>query len=106
MSVTERGTEMRSYYGRPIVKEPTWTWEIPCYLFAGGLGGSSSLLSLAARVAGNEKLARTSLYIGAAADAMSPPLLIRILGAVPLFRRIPARLVGLGFRREHVRVDR
>jgi 2-polyprenyl-6-methoxyphenol hydroxylase-like FAD-dependent oxidoreductase len=33
---------------------------------------------------------------------MSPPLLIRILGAVPLLRRIPARLVGLGFRREHV----
>src|SRR5436190_3653694 len=36
---------------------------------------------------------------------MSPPLIIRILGAVPLFRRIPARLVGLGFRREHVKVD-
>ena len=34
---------------------------------------------------------------------MSPPLIIRILGAVPLFRRIPARLVGLGYRREHVR---
>ena len=33
---------------------------------------------------------------------MSPPLIIRILGAVPLFRRIPARLVGLGYRREHV----
>ncbi len=33
---------------------------------------------------------------------MSPPLIIRILGGVPLFRRIPARLVGLGFRREHV----
>jgi 2-polyprenyl-6-methoxyphenol hydroxylase-like FAD-dependent oxidoreductase len=35
---------------------------------------------------------------------MSPPLLFRILGAVPLFRRIPARLIGLGFRREHVRI--
>ena len=33
---------------------------------------------------------------------MSPPVVIRILGGVPLFRRIPARLVGLGFRREHV----
>jgi len=33
---------------------------------------------------------------------LSPPLIIRILGGVPLFRRIPARLVGLGFRREHV----
>ena len=33
---------------------------------------------------------------------MTPPFIIRVLGAVPLFRRIPARLVGLGFRREHV----
>ena len=33
---------------------------------------------------------------------MAPPLIVRILGGVPLFRRIPARLVGLGFRREHV----
>ena len=33
---------------------------------------------------------------------MSPPFLIRILGGVPVLRRIPARLVGLGFRREHV----
>ena len=37
---------------------------------------------------------------------MSPPLLIRILGAIPVFRRIPARLIGLGFRREHVTVGR
>ena len=33
---------------------------------------------------------------------MTPPLAIRALGAFPLLRRIPARLVGLGFRREHV----
>ena len=34
---------------------------------------------------------------------MHPPRLIRLLGAVPLLRRIPARMVGLGFRREHIR---
>ena len=33
---------------------------------------------------------------------MTPPLIVRLLGGVPLLRRIPARLVGLGFRREHV----
>jgi 2-polyprenyl-6-methoxyphenol hydroxylase-like FAD-dependent oxidoreductase len=33
---------------------------------------------------------------------MKPPLAARALGAFPLLRRIPARLVGLGFRREHV----
>ena len=79
-SITRAGTEMRSYYGRPIVKEPTWTWEIPCYLFAGGLGGASSILSLAARAAGNEQLAKRMLYVGAVADAISAPLLISDLG--------------------------
>jgi 2-polyprenyl-6-methoxyphenol hydroxylase-like FAD-dependent oxidoreductase len=34
---------------------------------------------------------------------MSPPLLVRLLGRVPLLRRVPARLIGLGFRPEHVR---
>jgi 2-polyprenyl-6-methoxyphenol hydroxylase-like FAD-dependent oxidoreductase len=34
---------------------------------------------------------------------MKPPLIARALGAFPPFRRIPARLVGLGYRREHVK---
>ena len=34
---------------------------------------------------------------------MRPPWIIRLLGGVPVLRRIPARMVGLGFRREHVR---
>jgi hypothetical protein len=71
---------MRSYYGRPIIKEPTWTWEIPWYLFTGGLGGASAVLSAVARVAGNERLAKTSLYLGAASDAVSAPLLVSDLG--------------------------
>jgi len=33
---------------------------------------------------------------------MKPPLVVRLLGAVPYLQRIPARLVGLGYRREHV----
>jgi Polysulphide reductase, NrfD len=71
---------MRSYYGRPVLKEPVWQPEIPWYFFTGGLGGASSVLSLVARAAGNERLARRSIYIGAAADAVSPLLLIADLG--------------------------
>jgi 2-polyprenyl-6-methoxyphenol hydroxylase-like FAD-dependent oxidoreductase len=33
---------------------------------------------------------------------MKPPLVVRLLGAVPYLQRLPARLVGLGYRREHV----
>jgi len=36
---------------------------------------------------------------------LSPPLPIRLLGRWPWLRRIPARLIGLGFRPEHVRLS-
>jgi hypothetical protein len=73
-------SEVRSYYGRPVLKEPVWKQEIPWYLFTGGLGGASAVLSAVARVSGNERLARRSIYIGAASDAVSPLLLIADLG--------------------------
>src|SRR5439155_17505690 len=79
-SITATGTEMRSYYGRPIVKEPVWTWEIPAYFFTGGLAGGSSVLHGVARISGHERLARTSLFVGAVADVVSPLLLVSDLG--------------------------
>jgi formate-dependent nitrite reductase membrane component NrfD len=87
-SITGVGSEMRSYYGRPIVKEPTWTWEIPTYFFTGGLAGASSVLSAAARLSGNEKLARTALYVGTAAELVSPALLISDLGRPERFHHM------------------
>jgi 2-polyprenyl-6-methoxyphenol hydroxylase-like FAD-dependent oxidoreductase len=35
---------------------------------------------------------------------LSPPLALRLLGQSAFLRRIPARLIGLGFRPEHVKV--
>jgi 2-polyprenyl-6-methoxyphenol hydroxylase-like FAD-dependent oxidoreductase len=35
---------------------------------------------------------------------LSPPLLLRLIGRWPLLRRIPARVVGIGFRPEHVKL--
>lgn len=32
-----------------------------------------------------------------------PPLLVRVLGALPWLRRLPARIIGMGFRPEHIR---
>jgi len=84
--VSENG--YRSYYGRPVIKEPVWTWEIPTYFFTGGLAGASSVLSLAAKIARKEKLSRTALYLGAAADAVSPVLLVSDLGRPERFHHM------------------
>jgi Polysulphide reductase, NrfD len=73
-------SEARSYYGRPVLKEPVWAPEVAVYFFTGGLGGASSVLSLVARVSGNELLAQRSIQIASAADAVSPVLLIADLG--------------------------
>ncbi len=37
-----------------------------------------------------------------AGGPVAPPLPIRLLFRFPVLRRIPARLVGMGFRPEHV----
>jgi len=79
-SITAVGTEMRSYYGRPIVKEPVWTWEIPAYFFTGGIAGGSGVLHGVAKLTGHERLARTSLFVSAAMELVSPLLLISDLG--------------------------
>jgi hypothetical protein len=71
---------MRSYYGRPILKAPVWQPEIPWYFFTGGLAGASAILGLAARASGNRPLAKTSLYVSMAGDAVSPALLVADLG--------------------------
>jgi formate-dependent nitrite reductase membrane component NrfD len=79
-SITQVGTQMQSYYGRPILKEPVWQPEIPAYFFTGGIAGGCSLLHGFARVAGYERLSKTALYLGAAADVVSPALLVSDLG--------------------------
>jgi 2-polyprenyl-6-methoxyphenol hydroxylase-like FAD-dependent oxidoreductase len=40
----------------------------------------------------------------ASTEKISPPLLLRLFGLVPVLRRLPARIIGLGFRPEHVSV--
>ncbi len=37
-----------------------------------------------------------------AGGPVEPPLVLRLLGRYPVLRRIPARIIGLGFRPEHV----
>jgi hypothetical protein len=37
------------------------------------------------------------------AEPLPPPLLVRLLARCPALRRLPARLIGIGVRPEHVR---
>src|SRR3954470_12532022 len=69
-----------SYYGKPVVKPPVWTWEIPTYFFTGGLGGASATFALAADLTGNRELARRSWLIAFGALSVSPLLLTSDLG--------------------------
>ena len=78
-AMTDR-TRFRSYYGRPILKEPVWTWEIPWYLFTGGLTGASSALAAGARLAGDRTLARRATLTALAVTPVNPALLIADLG--------------------------
>jgi 2-polyprenyl-6-methoxyphenol hydroxylase-like FAD-dependent oxidoreductase len=41
--------------------------------------------------------------IGRRAVLQRVPLILRLFESIPVLRRIPARLIGLGFRREHIR---
>jgi 2-polyprenyl-6-methoxyphenol hydroxylase-like FAD-dependent oxidoreductase len=40
-----------------------------------------------------------------AEEDFRPPMFVRMLGAFPVLSRIPARLIGMGFRPEHVRTS-
>lgn len=84
MSARERRmvpqAEPRSYYGRPVLKEPVWTWEVPAYFFAGGLAGASAGLGFGASMTGNDRLARSAWAAALAGVAVSPALLVSDLG--------------------------
>jgi hypothetical protein len=80
--------ELRSYYGRPVIKQPVWTWEGPFYLFSGGLAGASAGLAYLSELGGRHELARRAWAIGLGSMVASPALLISDLGR-------PARFLNM-----------
>ena len=81
-------SEPRSYYGRPVIKEPTWTPEIPLYFFTGGLAGASATVAWLAELQGDEELGRRAWAVALAGVTVSPALLISDLGR-------PARFLNM-----------
>ena len=80
--------EVRTYYDRPVIKEPVWTWEIPWYFWTGGIAGGSAVLTGIATVTGRHELARVARRVGVAALVPSPVLLIMDLGRPERFHHM------------------
>jgi DMSO reductase anchor subunit len=81
--------EFESYYGRQILKTPTWkSPDVPLYLFLGGLAGASAVLAEGAAAsdrAGLERVARLAAAGGAAAGTVA---LIHDLGRPERFLKM------------------
>ncbi|MBO0846127.1 MAG: polysulfide reductase NrfD [Nocardioides sp.] len=73
--------EFESYYGRPILKEPTWkTPDVPLYLTFGGLAGASALLAEGAALTGRPQLQRVARLAAAGGATAGTIALIHDLG--------------------------
>ncbi|MBP2708146.1 polysulfide reductase NrfD [Microbispora sp. RL4-1S] len=73
--------EFRSYYGQPIVKKPIWHEpHMPTYLYLGGLSGAASVMAVAARLSGADRLARASQMIAFGGGAAGAGFLVAELG--------------------------
>ncbi len=77
-----------SYYGRPVIKQPVWTAEIPLYFFTGGLAGASAGLAYMAERTDNDVLARRAWLAALGGISVSPALLISDLG-------VPSRFLNM-----------
>jgi formate-dependent nitrite reductase membrane component NrfD len=72
--------EVRTYYDKPILKQPVWRWYVPAYFFTGGLAAGSGMLAAGARLTGFRRLARQSRFVTLGALGVSTALLIADLG--------------------------
>jgi hypothetical protein len=73
---------------RPVIKEPTWTPEIPAYFYTGGLAGASAAFALASGLRGEDGVARRAWLVALGGSVVSPALLISDLGR-------PARFLNM-----------
>ena len=73
--------EFESYYGRQIIKTPTWkTPDVPLYLFLGGMAGASAVLAEGAALQGNDRLEHAARWVAAAGAGAGTVALVHDLG--------------------------
>lgn len=81
--------EFKSYYGRPVIKEPVWQApDVPGYLFFGGLAGASSVLAAGAQLTGRQGLARAAKLAALGGISISTVALINDLGRPARFHHM------------------
>jgi formate-dependent nitrite reductase membrane component NrfD len=79
----ERELEETTYYDYPVLKTPTWRWEIIWYFFFGGLAAGCYVIASIASLFGSREdrvVVRTGYYLSLLAVLPCPPLLIKDLG--------------------------
>src|SRR5438034_823351 len=79
----EREREEPSYYDYPVLKAPTWHWEITWYFFFGGLAAGCYVIASIASLFGSREdraVARAGYYLSLLSLPPCPPLLIKDLG--------------------------
>src|SRR5438094_2584573 len=79
----EREREEPSYYDFPVLKAPTWHWEITWYFFFGGLAAGCYVIASIASLFGSREdraVARAGYYLSLLSLLPCPLLLIKDLG--------------------------
>ena len=72
----------------PFIKPPVWTWQIPLYMWVGGIAAGSSGVAAACDTAGDQRSAAIARRVALGAVAPAAPLLIADLGR-------PARFLNM-----------
>jgi formate-dependent nitrite reductase membrane component NrfD len=80
--------QVRTYYDKPVIAEPVWTWQVPWYFFTGGMSGAAAILAGISEATGQQRLARLARRIGLAALVPSPILLTMDLGRPERFHHM------------------
>ncbi|MFG1665117.1 NrfD/PsrC family molybdoenzyme membrane anchor subunit [Streptomyces sp. Y7] len=73
--------EFTSYYGRPVIKAPSWSArDIAGYFFLGGLAGAGSVLAAGAQLTGRRRTAAAMKLSSVTAVSLSAAALVHDLG--------------------------
>ncbi|HKV84025.1 MAG TPA: NrfD/PsrC family molybdoenzyme membrane anchor subunit, partial [Ktedonobacterales bacterium] len=80
-----------TYYGRPMIKKPTWKWPIPLYFFVGGVAGGAALIGAVADLLGGARhrsTVRHARFLAFALAVVCPIFLIQDLGRKARFHHM------------------